>query len=75
MRGLAITLVGGIVAVATVICVTVLIVYDKAIPAEMWALLGSSSTAAFLGGAVSQGAQLANPGTPHLDRFYRDRTR
>lgn len=58
-NGLAITLVGGVFALATLICVTALIISGKDVPAEFWGLLGTSSGAAVLGGAVSQGASLA----------------
>lgn len=75
MNALAITIVAGIIALASLASVTALIISDHAVPDQIWALMGSSSGAAVLGGAVSQGATLAGRGTPNIDRLYRDRTK
>lgn len=74
MNALAITLVGGVLALASLVSVTVLILGGHSVPDQIWALLASSSGAAVLGGAVSQGATLSGKGTPNIDRLYRDRT-
>lgn len=59
VQSLAITIVAGAIAVVSVICITVLLVSGVAVPAEFWGILGTSSGAAVLGGAVSQGASIA----------------
>jgi hypothetical protein len=75
IQGLAITLVSGVVAITSLISITVLLINGVTIPDQFWAILGTSSGAAVLGGAVSQGASLASHQTPNIDRLYRDRMR
>jgi hypothetical protein len=57
---LAVLLVGGVVAIVDLICITILLSQGVAIPAEMWGLLGSSGGAAVVGGAVATGAAIAS---------------
>ena len=61
INNLAITIVAGVLALGSLVSVTVLLVSGITVPNEIWGLLGTSSGAAVLGGAVSQGAALAAP--------------
>jgi hypothetical protein len=56
---LAVLLVGGVVAIVDLVCITILLSQGVPIPAEMWGLLGSSGGAAVVGGAVATGAAIA----------------
>lgn len=59
VNSLAITIVGGLVAVVDLVCITVLLSAGVAIPAEMWGLLATGGGAATLGAAVATGAAIA----------------
>lgn len=61
IQALAITLIAGVLALGSLVSVTVLLVSGITVPDEIWGLLATSSGAAVLGGAVSQGASLAGP--------------
>lgn len=75
INALAITIVAGLIALGSLASVTVLLVSGVPVPDQIWAILASSSGAAVLGGAVSQGASLASNQTPNIDRLYRDRNK
>jgi len=60
INSLAITITAGVLALASLVSVTVLLVSSIAVPSEIWAVLASSTGAAVLGGAVAQGASLAS---------------
>jgi hypothetical protein len=59
INSLAITIVAGVLALGSLASVTVLLVSGIDVPGEIFALLATSSGAAVLGGAVTQGASIA----------------
>ncbi|MDZ4249269.1 MAG: hypothetical protein U0990_04175 [Candidatus Nanopelagicales bacterium] len=59
INSLAITIVAGVISVVSLVAITALLLSGIAVPSEFWGLLGTSSGAAVLGGAVSQGAAIA----------------
>ena len=64
LQSLAITLVAGVLALGSLISITALLLGGIDVPAEFYALLATSSGAAVLGGAVSQGASIARKDAP-----------
>lgn len=62
LNTLAITITSGLIAVVTLVCVTVLLVSGVSVPAEFYALLGTSAGGAGLGAAVATGAAIAKTG-------------
>ena len=67
INGLAITIVAGIIAVVALVAITVLLTSGIEVPDEFWGLLATSSGAAVLGGAVTQGASIARYSRDHED--------
>lgn len=65
LNSLAITIVGGVVAVADLVCITILLSAGIAVPAEMWGLLATGGGAATIGAAVATGAAIASKDTTH----------
>lgn len=59
VNSLAITIVAGVLALGSLISATVLLSAGIAVPDAIWGLLATSSGAAVLGGAVTQGASIA----------------
>lgn len=61
INSLAITIVAGLLALGSLASSTALLLAGQSVPAEIWGLLATSSGAAVLGGAVTQGASIAKP--------------
>lgn len=59
INSLAITIVAGVLALGSLVSVTVLLVSGVEVPDAIYGLLATSSGAAVLGGAVTQGASIA----------------
>jgi hypothetical protein len=58
-QSIAITVIAGAIAIVGMICVTVLLLNGTKVPSEFWGVIGSTSGAAVLGGAVTQGASIS----------------
>ena len=59
VQALAITIIAGVIAIVSLVSITALLISGIEVPDQFWAILGTSSGAAVLGGAVSQGASIA----------------
>lgn len=57
---LATVIVGGLLAIVTLVCITVLLVNDVSVPAEFYGLLGTAAAGAGFGAAFAQGASIAS---------------
>ena len=59
LYSLAIAIIGGVISIVDLVCITILLSSGVVVPSEMWALLGSGGGAAVVGGAVATGAAIA----------------